>query len=172
MDKPIFIIGFMGVGKSTQAKKIASKLGYSFVDLDKQIEKLTNRTISEIFSEKGEQYFREIESTTLKKVSSLKVVISTGGGTAVSSENLQFMKEKGIVIWFDCPIEIIVSRVKPSKNTRPLLAKIKDEDLATQLRTLLENRVPFYSQANIKFETSNVNSEKILKLIEEINRFN
>ncbi len=95
----IFLIGFMGSGKTTVGKKLAKKLNFKHLDIDKEVEKITNLKIGEIFKDLGEQNFRRIESNTLKSISFNKIVISTGGGTPCFLKNMDWIKKKGISIY-------------------------------------------------------------------------
>lgn len=149
----------MGVGKSTHGKKLANKLGYTFIDLDKRIENIEGQAISEIFESKGESYFREIETKLLQELANPKVLISTGGGAATNKQNLDFMLSSGLVIWFDCAIGMIETRVKKSLPKRPLLAKVPPENLLDFLKKLLEQREGFYQKAHLKFDTQSVSAE-------------
>jgi shikimate kinase len=93
-SRKVYIIGFMGSGKTTTGKKLASMLGWSFIDMDKKIEEYTGKKITELFSNYGEEYFRNIESEVLRKLKSeTDVVISTGGGTPCHGSNMDFMLE-------------------------------------------------------------------------------
>jgi shikimate kinase len=98
----IFLVGFMGAGKTTLGKKLAAKLGYSFVVLDAVVEKGEGKYIRDIIAEHGESYFREKESETLKQLSLVDSVISTGGGTPCYYDNMQWMNDKGITIYVEC----------------------------------------------------------------------
>src|SRR4030042_3928468 len=98
--KLIYIIGFMGSGKSTAGKRLASALGWSFVDLDRKIEEFAGKTIPQIFSQDGEDYFRKIEADVLRSAGKLmKTVISTGGGTPCHGENMDFMVKTGVTVY-------------------------------------------------------------------------
>ena len=118
----IYIIGFMGSGKTTAGKKLASLLGWSFIDLDKRIEEYTGKTIPEIFSQNGEDYFRIIETQLLRNLKSCtKTVISTGGGTPCYIDNMDFMIETGLTIYLKLTPAELKSRLSQSKGERPLI---------------------------------------------------
>ena len=151
----------MGVGKTTYGKKLANKHGYTFVDLDKRIEEFANLSVSEIFESKGEIYFREIESKLLQELAQSKVLISTGGGAVTNQQNLDFMLNCGLVIWFDCSIGIIETRVKTSLSKRPLLANIGADKLYEFLENLYKQRETLYQKAHLKFNTQSVSAETI-----------
>ncbi|MBI1806789.1 MAG: shikimate kinase [Ignavibacteria bacterium] len=158
MDVPkkhlIYLTGFMGSGKSTIAPILANTLGYAHVDVDEEIERLTGKQISDIFSELGEEYFREVEYTILRELS-LKdgCVISLGGGTVTNEPNLQLVKSSGILIYLKVDSEQIIHRLK-YKTDRPLLKSnsgimLDEEELRSRIIILLEKRERFYSQADI-----------------------
>ncbi len=122
----IVLTGFMGTGKSIVAKKLAQKLGMGYVDTDKIIEDREGREIRKIFEEKGEDYFREIETKIIKQVSSLNnYVIATGGGVVLKEENIKALRKKGVIIYLSANPEIILKRTDKNEE-RPLLLNCKD----------------------------------------------
>ncbi|ASJ20860.1 shikimate kinase [Brachyspira hampsonii] len=125
-SKIIFIIGLPGCGKSALSKMLAKKLNYQFYDMDSFIEDKEGSTITEIFANNGETYFRNLESDVLQELSSLSnAVISTGGGIVLSEKNRNIMKDKGLTIFVDRNPDIILENIDPSQ--RPLLAKDKNK---------------------------------------------
>jgi len=144
---PIFLVGFMGAGKSTIGKTLAKRLGYTFLDSDAIIESTVGRAIPEIFAELGEDEFRKLERETLKSLGAMtSAVVALGGGAFVAQENREILHAIGISVWIDCPLDLCWSRV--SKEThRPLLKSYSD------MARLLENRQPSYKQADIKVQT-------------------
>ena len=141
----IYLIGFMCSGKTTVGSLLASRLNYSFVDLDRKIEEDEGLSIPEIFSKKGETYFRNLELKTLKEVSKEEnIVISTGGGLGANPEALEFMKKHGKTVWIDISFDTFLNRCKKDTN-RPLLKKPLSE-----LRKLFEQRQENYKLADIK----------------------
>jgi len=138
MRQNLILIGFMGSGKSTVGKKLSKTLEMNFVDTDHYIEKKEKMKIKDIFEQKGEKYFREIESKYIREISKMNhTVISTGGGVVASEENMKFLKKNGFVIYLDCTVECIYERVS-RRNTRPLLNNVKD--LRKRIIELLEPR--------------------------------
>lgn len=166
----IFLTGFMGSGKSTLAPILAQKLGYNFIDIDEEIEKSTGKSINEIFMESGETGFRKIEQSLLQNASKQsECVISLGGGTITQVENLQLIKSNGILIYLKTNVDSIIERVK-QKTDRPLLLDIhgevlSEEDLRNRILKLLEQREPFYQQADLIIQTYN---RTIASTVEEI----
>lgn len=121
MKDNIALIGFMGSGKSTIGRILAKYMDMKFIDIDKMIAAREKKSIPEIFSEKGEQYFRKLERDIVKEESlNNNIVIATGGGVIIDNENIKNLKETSFVVYLDCTIECIYERVKNSK-TRPLL---------------------------------------------------
>ena len=167
--KKVFLVGYMGVGKTTLGKRIASAINLPFFDLDKEIVKMESSPVNEIFAENGEQHFRELESRLLKDFCNRKesFVLSTGGGTVASIGNMESMKNSGLVIWLDLPMEQILGRLAQSKE-RPLLEDVQAEDRKDFIKMHFAERQPHYQKAHIRFDSANVNSEKLEKLVEEI----
>ncbi len=158
--KNIYLVGFMGSGKSTIGNILAQKLNMKFVDVDTEIEKKEDMKISDIFKEKGEPYFRELEKKEIEKLTQKEnLVVSTGGRLGADLENMKKMKKTGIVIWLDVPLNIILERCKNDQN-RPLLQQSIED-----LKKLYENRKKVYSIADIHINVTNQTPEEIVKEI-------
>ena len=168
MEKNLTLTGMMGVGKTTIGKRLARKLKYAFVDIDKIIENQEGESISSIFKNKGEDYFRKLEKKqTLKELKKDKSVISLGGGAFLNSSIRQCSKKHSISFWLDVPIETLLKRLKKSKN-RPVLGKEKTDG---SIKKIYYIRKKFYNKADyrIKCKTSNLKQviEKILYFYEK-----
>jgi shikimate kinase len=162
----IFLIGFMGSGKSTTGKKLASHLKWSFIDLDEQIENLACMKISDIFSQKGESYFRQIESEALRKtVSESKTVISTGGGTACYGDNMEFMLANGLTVYLKMTPDRLKTRLSESSGERPLLKNIDKKKLSDFIAQKLTEREKWYSRSEIKIDGFNTDISDLYSLI-------
>jgi shikimate kinase len=149
----VYIIGFMGSGKTTAGKKLATMLGWSFIDLDKKIEEYTGKKIPELFLLNGEEYFRNIESELLRKLKSRKdVVISTGGGTPCHGENMDFMLETGLTVYLKLTPAQLKSRLSNSKGERPLIKDIANNELLDFIDNRLTLREKYYSRAEIQID--------------------
>ena len=158
----LIMIGFMGVGKTTIGRKLAQRLGYHFLDMDDQIENEQQCSISEIFDQRGEAYFRHLETELLLKLSSVQnTVIATGGGVVTREGNFDLMKKFGTVIYLKTSVEDIIERVKRSYH-RPLLQIENPEE---KIHALLDERTPLYEQADQIIETKDLSPQSITSLI-------
>ena len=161
--KNIFLIGFMGCGKSTMAKLLAEKMEMTLVEMDETIEKEEGRTINEIFATDGENYFRDVESQLIVRIADEGgMVVSCGGGAILREENVANMKKNGMVIYFSATPETIYQRVKNSTN-RPLLNGNMNVEYITQL---MEKRISRYEKAADK--TIIVDEKEKPQLLEEL----
>ncbi len=168
MKAPIFLIGFMGSGKTTWGKKIAHALDLPFLDLDQEIVAHIGMSIPEYFSTFGEEKFRKLESDFLKQQGGKQAVISTGGGTPCYYDNMQWIKENGLSLYLYHTPQSLWSRLSQSDiKKRPLLQSFSGEELLTFITTKLEERAPFYEQADIKFEQIHTPLVDIISLIEQ-----
>ncbi|MBA3900438.1 MAG: shikimate kinase [Bacteroidetes bacterium] len=158
----IYFIGFMGCGKSSVGKKIANKLGYTFIDLDDFIEKKAGLTIPDIFSREGEDYFRKLETYSLKEIASLdKVVVSTGGGTPCFNSNMDLINSSGMSIYLKMSAETLYSRLRESKTERPLLSAFTEFELKQYVVDKLLEREFYYSQAHFKVKAKGLKTEEM-----------
>lgn len=157
----IILIGFMGCGKSSVGKKLADRLCYCFCDTDRVIERDNKRSISEIFETEGEEYFRELETKTVKQLidSVNNCIISVGGGLPIKDGNSELLKKLGTVIYLKLTKDTIIQRLEYDK-TRPLLA---GNDREEKIEKLLLYREPIYlSTADIIVEVDDKDFEQIL----------
>jgi len=157
----------MSSGKSTLGKKLARSLGYRFVDLDKLIEKDQDTDIHSIFSQKGESYFRDIESRMLKEiVPNRGIVLASGGGTPCFFDNMKYIKKLGISIFLDVPAADLARRIENhGKDDRPILSGAVS--LEGELTRKIEERRPFYSQADLTISGS-TEADEILKALKTL----
>lgn len=146
----IFLIGFMGSGKSYWARHLAGSLQLSLLDMDEEIEKRIGLNITDIFSQRGESYFRDAEHEMLKEfITKDKILLSCGGGLPCFNDNMNLMNQHGLTIWLDPPVEVMVERLKRKKYKRPLLKDLSDEQLLEFVNKKLAERIDFYSQAKL-----------------------
>lgn len=168
--KPIILIGFMGVGKTSIGKKLAKKLGLNFLDTDKWIEKQTGKTISEIFNENGENIFREWERKSLEQFRNEEnIVISTGGGLPCYHDNMQVLNSIGTTIYLKSSTERIAEQLKQSKIKRPLIAGKSDQELETYIKSTVEEREKYYLQASHVLTPDRSILDSIVTLIKPTN---
>lgn len=157
----IALIGFMGTGKSSVGKLLATRLGVSFTDLDEEIETKCGMTIPEIFDKYGESYFREMEKAVLKEVSERKnTVISTGGGAVKDAENLKLLKESGFVIALTANADVIFERTI-REGERPLLDNLSKTERKNKIINLLKEREKFYEKADYTIDTSDLSPMQV-----------
>jgi shikimate kinase len=162
----IYIIGFMGSGKTTAGKKLASLLGWSFIDLDKRIEEHTAKTIPEIFSQEGETYFREIETKLLRNLNSgSNTIISTGGGTPCHNDNMDFMLETGLTIYLKLSPGELKGRLSESKGERPLIKNLDQNELLYYIEQKLTDREKWYKRSDITVKGIDLDINLLLHLV-------
>jgi shikimate kinase len=176
--KVIFLIGFMGSGKSHEGRLLSKQTGLPFIDLDEWIQQQEGRSITEIFNTDGEMYFRDCETAQLQLACAsfsddlaidiggkrLKGIVATGGGTPCFHGNMDWMNDHGITIWLNSSIAVLAERLKCEKAKRPLIAKINEEELKEFIEKKIEERKPYYSKANIEI----VESVEVDLLIQKI----
>ena len=163
--KNIVLIGFMGTGKTTIAIQLANSLNMRYVSTDDLIEKREKRTINEIFTKEGEDYFRNVESDVVREVSGMDgLVVDTGGGVVIRDENLSNLKSTGIVICLTADENAIMERTKKYKH-RPLL---NVEDPKLKIRSLLAKRAPLYAKADHCIDTGKLTVRQVVEKIKEI----
>lgn len=152
---PIFLVGFMGAGKTTVGRALAHHLGYDFFDLDELISVRTGKSVQEIFAELGEAGFRRLESEAIQSCSAMfRAVVALGGGAYVQEENRTLLRAIGKTVWLDCPLETCLKRVAGDKS-RPLLGGEGD------MKALLDRRRPAYAQADHIIEVGNLSPEEL-----------
>lgn len=149
----IFLIGFMGVGKSTIGRVLAERLGCAFVDSDEWIEQHAGKTVAEIFAEDGEAHFRELEKAFVIALGNEPVVVSCGGGLPCHNELMSGLKTRGHVVFLDASLEELVRRLENGKDQRPLIAGLSGRELNTVIAERLERRKPVYEQADFHIFT-------------------
>lgn len=161
MKGNLILIGFMGTGKTSIGKLLATKLGRGFIDLDQKIERDTGMSIPKIFEVHGEKYFRELEKSAVRETCAKKnLVIATGGGTVKDSENFRLLKNSGVIICLTCEPEEIFNRTV-RRGERPILDGAGDERLAT-IKKLLAEREKFYSKADYTVDTTDWSPMQIM----------
>ena len=164
----IFLLGLPGSGKTTLGKELSVVLGLDFVDLDLEIERAAGKKITEIFSERGENYFRELESNELKKwcTSPSGFVMATGGGTPCFLDNLERINQSGKSVFLDVPAEVIAGRIHGAElSDRPLLASLPPDELKEKIQMLRSDRMIFYERAHFVVSGEAITSAELIRKI-------
>lgn len=144
----LFLVGYMGCGKTHTAKRLSKKYGLDFIDLDQYIESRFFKTIPQLFAERGEDGFRKLEHNMLEEVSAFEnVIVSTGGGAACFFDNMDIMNASGETVYLKASAEDLFQYLKTAKAERPLLAGKSDDEMLDFIRTSLAAREPFYNKA-------------------------
>lgn len=159
MTMVIYLIGFMGSGKTFWAEKLSARLNVPWFDLDRLIEEREGAEVREIFAEKGEEYFRQVEHELLKGFSKsftepgvVQAILSCGGGTPCHHDNMDLMNASGRTVWLNPPVRILAARLGKDSGQRPLLAGRKGEELENFISLKLEERRPWYQKATVIIE--------------------
>lgn len=148
----ILLVGFMAAGKTTLGKALARDLGLQFIDLDHYIESRYCCSVSQLFAERGEEAFRQIERNMLHEVAEFEdVIIATGGGTPCFFDNMEYMKAQGVTVFLEASIDVIFTRLTIARVQRPLVAGKSDDELRNYIASTLHQRLPYYSQATYTF---------------------
>jgi len=172
----VFLIGFMGSGKTTVGRLLAEKMGTAFYDTDSLIEGKARMKIPEIFQKKGESYFRVLERKILNEIienrSGSPAVISTGGGMPCFGDNLSLMKEGGIVVYLKVPVSDIIKRIDDA-DKRPVFKRQLKGDLFRNVEELLKAREPYYLSSDIIVDNSSGKTPftVVTEILEEIKKF-
>lgn len=162
----IFLIGYMGSGKSTLGKGLAKALSISWIDLDTEIESRYKISISDFFSKYGEIAFRDVEHKVLKDIVKIQdIVVSTGGGVPCFHNNMDLMNKSGFTIYLKATPEIILSRIGPFAWKRPLFQKMDGEDILEKITDHLNSREMYYKQAQLTIDATEPDIQELKKLI-------
>lgn len=169
LDRPIVLVGMMGVGKSTVGRKLAALLGLAFCDADDAIEEAAQMTISEIFERFGEEYFRDGERRVIARLlDGGPAVIATGGGAFAQADTRRLILERGIAVWLDSDLDTLVERVG-RRDTRPLLRGGDRREIVARLKT---ERERFYAEAPIHVSSSGgPHGEAVTRIVWALDRW-
>lgn len=165
--KPLFLVGYMGCGKSTIGRKIARRMGVDYVDIDARVEAHEGATVCDIFRYEGEERFRQLERAELERVIlEGAVVVSTGGGLPIWSDNMARMNEVGRTVYLRRSAENIASRLSPyGRQKRPRLRGLNDEELVQFMRQDMAAREAHYAQASQIIDCDSLTDDRIIELI-------
>jgi shikimate kinase len=163
----IFLIGFMGCGKTHWGKLLSQKLSFPFFDLDEKIVEHEGKSVNEIFENEGEEYFRLLEKDVLHLLSEShdSFVMATGGGTPCFYNNIDYLKKQGTVVWINCSTDCLYQRLIKEKSVRPLISDIPDEKLKSYIVKKYSSRKIFYQQANVILPEEHVTIENMVSKI-------
>jgi shikimate kinase len=163
----IFLIGFMGCGKTHWGRLLSLKLNMPFFDLDEKIEEQEGRSIAEIFTEQGEEYFRLLEKDVLHLLSEshASFVMATGGGTPCFYNNIDYLKKQGTVVWINCSTDCLYQRLVKEKNLRPLISNIPDNQLRSYIVKKYSNRKIYYQQASVILPEEQIDIDTLVSKI-------
>jgi shikimate kinase len=162
----IYLIGYMGCGKTTAGRKLAKKMGMPFIDLDELIEKHAGKSIRAIFDSEGESAFRELEKQILHQTfSGSDAVISTGGGAPVFFDNMQQMNQQGITVYIQLSAKALLDRLKGATAERPILAGKSEDEMLKFIENALIQREIFYKQASITVNGINLSANSIIRAL-------
>src|ERR1043165_4010347 len=147
----IFLLGFMGSGKTHWGRKLSKKLSIPFYDLDEQIISREGKSINEIFETNGEEYFRIVEKETLYIITEShdSMIMACGGGTPCYFNNIEYMNRSGTTVWLDTPIPVLLERLLRERQHRPLLKQLTDEQVRTFIIKKYSDRKIYYEQAHV-----------------------
>lgn len=153
----------MGCGKSTMGRAVSELAGLPFIDLDNYIERRYHLSVKEIFAQRGEDAFRDIERRMLQEVADFEdVIVACGGGTPCFFDNMEYMNTHGTTVFLNTPIPRLHSRLMRGRHKRPLIANKTDEELLLFIQNALDARMPYYAKAQIEF------SSELLESVDEI----
>ena len=163
----IYLIGFMGCGKTTIGKRLAARCGFSFVDMDELFSTVHNCSVKDYFDLHSEEQFRTEEQKILHQTHFMDdAVIATGGGTPCYQDNMQWILSNGIAVYIKMPAAALYSRLSNSKTQRPLLAALSDQDLKSTIEKLLSQRENIYNTAHITISGLDFDMEKMNFFVE------
>jgi shikimate kinase len=163
----IFLIGFMGSGKTHWGKLLSAKLQLPFRDLDTVIVEKEQKSVAELFSQKGEEYFRYTERDSLEEIGNEEgsCILSCGGGTPCFFNNIEFMKKSGKVVWLNTSIEVLKERLLKERMSRPLIKDIDDDGLKRYIVRKLSERRMYYEKAEVIVNEESVTLEQLTQLL-------
>ncbi len=170
MNRRIYLIGFMGSGKSFTGRRLAAELGLPFLDLDHYLEEKAGRTIFRIFEEEGEAAFRKMEAAALRETDRFSAaVIACGGGTPCFGDNMEWMNAYGLTIYLETPVELLVERLISETAHRPLLRGLDRPGLRRYIEDKLAHRAPYYGRASvIMHQTADRSEDLVRELIDHL----
>lgn len=162
----VFLVGFMGSGKSYWGRRWAEQMGFDFIDLDEVIEARLGKTVSDIFEQEGEEHFRQTESDELRLLSGREnIIISCGGGTPCFHENMDWMNASGITVYLSSTPKILFDNIMQDSVRRPLVKDVNDAEILYFVEKKLKERAPFYEKATITLPATALNDKSLEQIL-------
>jgi len=158
MKKPVFLVGYMGCGKTTLGAALASVLQVPFVDLDERIEQQCGVSVAQFITTQGERRFREVEAAQLRQVLTMPVVVACGGGTPCYGNGIRVMNRYGVTVWLTTSVERLVARLmlEEEHRKRPRLAQLDHDGVMRLVNNERTVREPYYKQAQVQFDSTDI----------------
>ena len=165
----IFLIGYMASGKTTLGVELAQSLSIPFIDIDEYIESREGKTISQIFAEEGESYFRELEHDCLEEIAStMNAVVSTGGGLPCFNNNMELINKAGISVYLEASVDVLVDRLLIMGESRPLVRGKSRDELFNFVSKHLKSRLKWYEMASYKCDVNDFDAYRLVKEIKQL----
>lgn len=170
----LYLTGFSGCGKSTIARKASRIAGCGFIDTDREVEKLQNAKVSQIFADKGESYFRQLESRIIGDIarkynsSGEDVIVATGGGLPCFGDNMELLNSTGMTVYLSSSNERLFNMLRLCRKQRPLVAAMDDEQLRLYIRKTMSLREPFYRRSEVVLECDGLSDLEISRRVVQL----
>jgi shikimate kinase len=162
----VFLVGFMGSGKSYWGRRWAEQMGFDFIDLDEVIEAKLGKTVSDIFEQEGEEHFRQTESDELRRLAGREnMIISCGGGTPCFHGNMDWMNASGITVYLSSTPKLLFDNIMQDSVRRPLVKDINDAEILYFVEKKLKERAPFYEKASITLPVTTLNDQSLEQIL-------
>ncbi len=169
--KKLFLVGFMGSGKSTLGKSLARQLKRPFLDLDQYLEEKTGKSVPELFATLGEDRFRELEAESLRELDGMddKLVVACGGGTPCYHGNMDWINEHGLSFYLKATPRFLLSRLNLSEGPRPLIDPVPEEKREAFIRDLLSEREQYYAKSRFVIDIPGKGADEVIHILGHIN---
>lgn len=162
----VFLVGYMGCGKSTLGRQMAREMGCEFLDTDELVEQAEGADVSEIFARQGEAAFRTMERQAIESLrGKANAVVSTGGGLPCFGDNMELLNKLGFTVYLNVPVDTLVSRISKTGSKRPLIVQKSEDELVEFVKESLSVREPYYKQAMMTVSGRSVRASDIVQLI-------
>lgn len=167
LDRPLFLVGFMGVGKTTAGRRLAREIGVEFLDLDQEIERLHGASIGKLFATVGEAQFRAIEREVLEGIVAARKpsVVAAGGGTPCHGGCMETMRRGGYTVYLYAAPDLLCARLAKNKSRRPLIASLGPEELERYVMRTIAEREPYYRQAHVTVDATALRSDTLMAIL-------